>query len=174
MKFGTVWFSRMLILNSTIVFTNSVSKIPYLCNFGPETSKCFGLSETRYSEDFKDGDSGFDNSFLKFHSQISFSGHIWYQIFKVLWFKWNWINRSFNRCFFLIWKLFSSIPSQNAFLCLNFVPKLQSILFWMKLGSWRCPRVLILIWVRQSFFFKFSPQKIFFGKIWSRNYKRGT
>ena len=64
-----MWFSRVLILKSTIFFTNSVSKIPYLCDFGPETSKCFGLSETRYSEDFKatilNSTIVFSNSILK-------------------------------------------------------------------------------------------------------------
>ena len=84
MKLGTTTFSRVLILNSTIVFENSVHKILYLGNFCPETSKYFGLNETRYSADLKGADSGFDNCFLKFHSQITFSGHIWSRILQVL------------------------------------------------------------------------------------------
>ena len=50
MKLHTKGYSRLLILNSTIVFLNFISKIPLLGKFGLETSKVFVQNENRYKD----------------------------------------------------------------------------------------------------------------------------
>ena len=49
-KPGTHGYSRVLILNLPIVFSNSIPKISFLGKFGQENSKCFALNETWYPE----------------------------------------------------------------------------------------------------------------------------
>ena len=62
----------VLILSLTIVFLNSVPKIPSLGELAPETLKCFVLNETRYVIVFKGAHSELDNCFLKFCSQNTY------------------------------------------------------------------------------------------------------
>ena len=67
MKLDTKGYSRVLILNSIIVFLHFVPKIAFLGKFGPETSKCFNENENPHKEVFRGANSEFDNFFLKFH-----------------------------------------------------------------------------------------------------------
>ena len=57
MKLDTQEFSRMLILNLTIVFFKFFPKMLFLVKFGPETSKCFVLNETWFMKVSKGADS---------------------------------------------------------------------------------------------------------------------
>ena len=103
--FGQIWFKifKVLCLNWNsarkciqrcsfwivflIVFLNSVAKTPFLGKLAPETSKCFVLNETRYVSVVKGVHSEFNNYFLRFRSQNTYSGQNLSRNVKVLCFK---------------------------------------------------------------------------------------
>ena len=66
MKLSTQGYSRVLVLRLTIIFLNTVPKIPFLSKFGLANAEYFDLNETRYIGDWKSVGSEFNNCFLKF------------------------------------------------------------------------------------------------------------
>ena len=66
MKLDMKGNSRVLILNSTIVFLIFAPKISFLGKFGLKTSKGFVYNKNPYKEVFRGSDSEFDIFFLKF------------------------------------------------------------------------------------------------------------
>ena len=73
MKLSTEGYLRVVLLNSTMVFLNSVSENLFwtglVWKLETETEV---LNETRFIGVFRVADSEFDNFFLKFHSQNTF------------------------------------------------------------------------------------------------------
>ena len=57
MKLDTQGYSKLIILNSTILFLNFIPKIPFLDGSGPETSKSFVWNENPYKEVPRGADS---------------------------------------------------------------------------------------------------------------------
>ena len=68
--------SRVLILNSTIVFLKSVPKTPFRSKFDPQTQKYFVLNGIRYKWQLKGADSEFNNAFLKTNHETTFKSKV--------------------------------------------------------------------------------------------------
>ena len=152
MKLDRKGYSRLLILNSTIIFLNFVTKMS--CRFGPKTSMQNVQNENPYKEY---SEMLILNSAIVFFSSMSFflggggggggggeGGNLVSKLQSAL-FKIKLSTKGIQEYRFWIQQLVSQIPPLKIVFGENLVLELQSTLFAMNLGTKGYSRVLIMI-----------------------------
>ena len=149
MKLDRKWYSRLLILNSTIIFLNFVTKMSFLCRFGPKTSMQNVQNENPYKEY---SEMLIVNSTIVFFSSMPFlmvgggvgEVNLVTKLQSAL-FKIKLSTKGIQEYRFSIQQLVSQIPPLKIVFGENLVPELQNTLFAMNLGTKAYSRVLIMI-----------------------------
>ena len=101
MKLDTKGYSRLPILNPTIIFLNFVLKMSFLHKFGPKTSMQSALFRMKiHTKSIQRCWFWIPQLFSEVPPLTTLFGKIWSQNFKVLYLKWILVQRGIQGCWF--------------------------------------------------------------------------
>ena len=125
MKPDTKGYSRLPILNSTIIFLNFVPKISFSRKFGPKTSMQSALFRMKiHTKSIQRCWFWILQLFPEVPLLTTLFGKIWSQNFKVLYLKWIFVQRGLQGCWFQsIQKVVGISTSQYLFVCIFILNK---------------------------------------------------